>query len=121
MHDTRTWTVDQLAARKLLADLNIEATADLLVCAARHFAEHRQDLSSWAAERAQASMVQRLEDVSRQSFGRESDQWAQGYCYAEQKILTMSPEELLNLGPDQQRSKGQILRSMIRQARANPS
>jgi hypothetical protein len=121
MPSVKSWAVDELAASKLLAELNIEPTEEQRSCVARHFAQHRRDLSRWVAEQAQSKMIERLEAISGQSFGRESDQWAQGYCYAEQKILTMSPEELLDLEADQARSKGQILRSMIRQARANPS
>jgi len=66
-------------------------------------------------------MVEVREVICAQSCGLECELWGAGFCYGERKSLTISPEELLSLEVDQVRSKGQILRSMIRQARANPS
>lgn len=121
MDDASLWTVDRLAAGQLLVELKLEATDALLERVARHFARHRQDLMRWAAERVQANMVQALEDASRQSFARASDDWAQGFSSAEQRLLVMTPEELLGMMAERGRTKGQYLRSMIRQARGQSS
>jgi hypothetical protein len=117
MDQTSLWTVDKLAATKLLAALGLDITDEQIDRVARHFAQHRQDLTSWAAERAQSSIVRTLETASPDMFVRESDQWASGFRFAEQLVMTANPQELLDLGPERPLSKGRILRSMVRQAR----
>ena len=117
MEHTSVWTVDTLAANTLLAELGLEVTDDWINRIARHFAQHRQSMTSWAAERAQSTIVRSLETVSPDMFMRESDQWASGFRFAEQLVMTANPQELLNLGPERTLSKGQILRSMVRQSR----
>lgn len=42
------WTVDQLAANKLLAALDLEATPDRMALATQHIARHRHDQIGWA-------------------------------------------------------------------------
>jgi hypothetical protein len=111
------WTVDQLAASNLLAALNVEATTERLELATRHIARHRQDQIGWAAERMHMRLIDMLEKISTQSFARESEEFTHGFRYAEQHIMTLNPQELLEIAPERPRTQGQILRAMVRQAR----
>jgi hypothetical protein len=111
------WSVDELAANRMLADLGIELTDERRRAVARHFARHRQDVARWAAERAHASMVARLESVTTDRFARARDEWASGFRAAEHELLTMAPADLIDLAGGQPRSKGQILRALVRNAR----
>jgi len=117
MGDSNVWDVDRLAASNLLAELKLDAGEAKLEAAAKHFARHRLNSNSAAAERAHSSIVQRLESASTEQFGHTSDEWQEGFIYAEQQVLTMTAEELLDLSPEQERSKGQRVRDMMREAR----
>lgn len=117
MGDSSAWSMDRLAAQNLLARLNVEATPGNLELAAEHFARHRDNAIGWAAERAHSRVVRELESVGTMHFGDRCEEWAEGFRFAEHRVATMMPEELLDLVPHRTRSKGQILRSMVRQAR----
>lgn len=118
MVDSSAWTVDRLAANTLLTKLKLEATADMVDLAAQHFAEHRRNSIGWAAERAHSAIVRKLESPPPSHLDRENEHWMDGFRYAEQQILTTSPEDLLELAPEKARSKGQVLRALVRQARS---
>lgn len=117
MDNATQWSVDRLAAGKLALQLKLEASDALIEAIARHFAAHRRSMIEWAAERVQDNMVRALEEASTDSFIHRSEDWARGFQHAEELVIGTSPRELLELEPDQARSKGQILRSMVRQAR----
>lgn len=118
MSDSTAWSMDRLAAQNLLARLNVETTAGNLELAAEHFARHRDDAIGWAAERAHARMVKALEAAGPMHFSNRSEDWAEGFRFAEHQVATILPEELLDLGPARIRSKGQVLRALVRQARS---
>jgi hypothetical protein len=118
MGDSTSWSMDQLAARNLLASLKVETSAGNVELAAEHFARHRQSSISWAAERVHSSTVRNLEAACGEYLVRQSVDWADGFRFAEQEVATMRPEELLELGPDRTRTKGQVLRALVRQARS---
>ena len=115
--DTTHWTVDQLAACNLLAALGVEATPEQLALTTSHISRHRQDQIGWAAERVHSRLVDMLEKVSTESFVHESEDFTQGFRYAEQQILTLDPRQLLELASERPRPQAQILRAMVRQAR----
>ena len=117
MDDSGIWNVDLTAARGLLAALNLEATDDALKTAAGHFSAHRRSSYTWAADRVHSKTVDNLETVSRQEFAHRDGQWTDGFRFAEQCVLELMPEELLELGEERTQSKGQILRSMVRKAK----
>lgn len=117
MSESTSWSMDRLAAHNLLASLKVEATDDILEMAARHFARHRENAIEWAAERTHSSVVRKLEAGSAVYFDRRNGDWSDGYRFAEQQVSTMMPKELLDLGPDRTRTKGQVLRALVRQAR----
>lgn len=117
MADSDTiWSVDRLAANGLLAALDLEVTAESLAMVAAHFSMHRIAAHEWAAERAQEVTVRKLETVSQSSFERRSDDWANGFRAAEAQVLSITCEELLGR-PGRSRSAGQILRSLVSQAK----
>lgn len=117
MSDSTAWSMDQLAAHALLTRLNVEATAGNLELAAEHFARHRDNAIGWAAERAHSRIVRELEATGPMYFNDRNEEWAEGFRFAEHRVATMMPEELLELAPAKVRSKGQLLRTMVRQAR----
>jgi hypothetical protein len=117
MDNAISWAVDELAASTLFAALGLDPTEERLAIVAGHFARHRENVASWAAERAQANIAQTLEDASRDIFARESEDWTSGFRNAEQTIVTMSAEELLAVERTAPLSKGRILRTMMKQAR----
>jgi hypothetical protein len=111
------WSVDRLAAGNLLAQLKLDASDDLIDLVTRHFSEHRRNMVEWAAERVHDNVVRALEDASTGSFSYRSEDWVRGFQHAEALVLGMPPRELLQLEADNVRSKGQILRTMVRQSR----
>jgi len=122
MNDSDIWTVDRLAAQNLLADLKmadlkLETTTGILEQLADHFARHRQSAHGWAAGQAHSTAIRMLETASMEYSARKSEEWRSGYRCAEEQLFTTTPEELLDLGPERTRSKGQILRTLVRRAK----
>ncbi len=117
METATHWSVDRLAASNLLAQLQMDATEELIDQVARHFAEHRRSLVDWVAERTHSAIYEAMEAAAADLFADHSEEWVRGFNQAEQIIITTHPRNLLDMDPGRPRSKGQILRSMIRQAR----
>jgi len=111
------WGIDRLAAGNLVAQLKLEATEDLIDLVTRHFSEHRRNLVGWAAERTQSAIIERMEEAATSLFAHHDENWARGFSQAEEVVFTTEPRALLELDPSPPRSQGQILRSMVRQAR----
>ncbi|MEZ5656746.1 MAG: hypothetical protein R3E04_12850 [Sphingobium sp.] len=121
MDDSHIWSVDRVAASNLLASLGIEHHDEQIATVATHFAQHRANAHEWAADRAQSNILEQLSSVAEDSFQSRDEKWIDGYLCAEQSVITMGLDELLGTMPDKAPSKGQVLRSMLRQARARPS
>jgi len=117
MSESKYLAVDRLAASNLLTRIGVEPTPQLLATVADQMAAHRAGAIDWAAERAHAHIVQRLEARSLDLLGHHNEDWASGFRYAEQIVWAMSAHELLGEVPAKTLSKGQVLRSMLRQAR----
>lgn len=117
MDNATHWSVDRLAASNLLAQLKLEATDDLVDLVTRHFAEHRRNLVSWAAERTQSVIIERMEAAATSLFTHHDEDWIRGFSQAEEVVFTIDPKAMLDLAPSPPRSQGQILRSMVRSAR----
>ena len=118
MNDITVWASDQLAANNLTAELGVELTESQLGAAAEHFARHRLDAYEWMAERVHSAILERLEKVSVASRKeRRIEGWADGFNRAEETVVTMALEEIIGLAGRPPRSKGQVLRTMIRRAR----
>lgn len=118
MGNGKSWSADQLAARNLFTSLNIKASVQDIENAAEHFARHRQSFLIWAAQRAHSYIVKKLEAASLTYFPHRASDWTDGFRFAEQQIASMMPQELLDLGPIQTTSKGQLLRQLLREARS---
>lgn len=118
MSDSRIWSVDRIAANNLFADLGIKADDRQLASAAEHFARHRGDAQDWAAERVHVNIMENLAAATGDLSQDRDDAWMDGYLYAEQSVITLSQEELLGMMPEHRPTKGQVLRSMLRHARA---
>ena len=117
MDDSNAWNVDRLAANNLLAELKLEATDERIDSVVSHFARHRQAAYAWAAERVHAGMIARLETASMENFASQSEEWGNGFRFAEHEINMLTPTELLESQNEQVPSAGQLMRSLIRQAR----
>jgi hypothetical protein len=117
MSDSNIWSVDRLAAKNLLANLKLENATEITELVTEHFARHRRYSMGWAAERAHAFFSRKLQATPPSYIARDNEEWMDGFRFAEQQILTTVPEEMLELGPTQTRTKGQILRGLVRQAR----
>jgi len=117
MAESQIWSVDRIAAANLMNDLGVDATADRIEQVARHFARQRRAACQWAAERVHGTILEGLERESLGLLLDHDDQWADGFHRAEQMVMTMIPEELLGAEPRPERTKGQFLRTMVRNAR----
>lgn len=117
MSESRCWEVDRIAARRLLDRLKINATSAVVEEVAVEFAEHRKDVEQWVAGRVQSKFVKLLEARSMQDFAQMGDDWANGFRAAEELVATLSETEMLDQPIGKARSKGQVLRSMVRVAR----
>jgi hypothetical protein len=121
MSDERVWSVDLIAANNLAKELGLDADDAQLQIFAAHFARHRFDGYEWAAQRTRSAMLARLESALMEGQGVRSDAWYSGFVAAEEVALTVSDEELLGLSDHHVRTQGQVLRAMVRQAKAQAS
>lgn len=117
MDEAACLEIDRIAAHKLLIGLGLTAAPDLVARAAIHMAEHRLGATRWVVERTHANILTMLEARSTDYLAYKSEDWAEGYQFAEMQVATMTPDILADLAPERPRSKGQILRQMLRQAR----
>ncbi|WP_341713640.1 hypothetical protein [Erythrobacter sp.] len=117
MGESQCWEVDRLAARTLLDRLKIEATPATVEQLEIGLAEHRRNSEVWVAGRVQSRCVKELEDRSMQDFTRMDDNWRNGFMAAEEIVATLSIDALLDQPRGEARSKGEVLRSMVRDAR----
>jgi hypothetical protein len=117
MGESGCWEVDRLAAKRLLDRLKIEATPAIVEEVGAEFAEHRRTSEVWVAGRVQSRVIRELEARSMQDFCRMDDNWRNGFMAAENVVATLSMDELLDQPRGAARSKGQVLRGMVRDAR----
>lgn len=115
--DAITWSMDELAAANMLGELGIDPTTENLARAAAHFARHRRYVAGWAAQRVHADMVSRLEQAAMSHDARPQEAWREGFRFAQHQLMTAHPSQSLD-EPDPAPSKGQILRGLLRRARA---
>jgi len=118
MTESYIWSVDSIAAGNLLLSLGLKLCPEQELMIAEHFARHRRDAHEWAAERARDRIVSKLETASLELGPRSSDDWSQGFQRAEQTVLTMTPDDLVGAEVGKARSKGQVLRALVRRAKA---
>lgn len=117
MIESQVWSVDRVAAADLLGSLGVDATPEALEAAAIRLARHRICAQDWAVKRAQSRVVAALESASARHFDRRSNDWIDGFRRAEEIVIVMAAGELVPSLAPQARSKGQVLRSLVRQAR----
>ncbi len=117
MSDSDVWSVDSVAANSLNARLGGGFSDEQVEAIARHFARHRRMACEWATERAYGTILQMLEKASLELLFDKSEEWGNGFQRAEQLVMELTPEDLLGIVPGSERTKGQFLRAMVRQAR----
>lgn len=117
MSESDIWSIDRIAANNLGLSLGLTFKPEQIECIADHFALHRLRAAQWAAERTHSNIVHELEQESMRLAQQHDEQWTQGYMRAEQVVMTMPAGELLGIDRREPKSKGQILRAMVRQAK----
>lgn len=117
MSNDGVWEVDRVAAADLLAALGAAPEPEWGVIVAQALARHRRQSYDWASQRARQSALQILEKEAAETFQRHNGEWVDGFRHAEKCLVTTTPWALLGLPADQPRSKGQILRSLVRSAK----
>ncbi|MET3763140.1 hypothetical protein [Sphingomonas sp. UYEF23] len=116
MNKSSVWIVDQLAAARVIRELNLSVTESGINRLAELLADHRLDAMDLAISRTQLTISNAIRDL----LGRnrhKSGEWSDGCRSAEMAILTDTLDAIQIMRPKQTRSKGQVLRSLMRQAR----
>lgn len=116
-NDSKPWSVDRLAADNLAVNLGVKFGDGDLSLIAEHFARHRLEAYEWAAERVRSSLIAKLESASHELFQQRRAEWIDGFIFAEQLLLAIEPNELTGIPAGQARTKGQVLRTMVRRAK----
>jgi len=111
------WEVDRLATADLLASLKTVTEAEWPNVIARAFAKARVKNYEWAAQRVRDSVIDLLEAEAVEEFQRKEMSWTDGFMHAEGCIAAQTASDLLDVSTDLSKSKGQVLRSLIRSAR----
>lgn len=117
MSDPSVWEVDRIAAAELLTAIKDAREEDIPAIAAAAFSRHRLHSYEWAAQRVHRGAIDALEDASARELVRRDAIWADGFRFAEQCLCGCTPSELLGDIARPLKSKGQILRTLIRSAR----
>lgn len=115
--ESEIWEVDRVAAAELAAALRAAGPDDWAGLLAQAFSKSRRQNCEWAARRVHESVIGLLESEAVEQFSHRDQRWTDGFRYAEERLSTQSPLGLLAIAASPSRSKGQILRGMIRSAR----
>lgn len=117
MSESDIWSVDRIAASNLVVNLGMAFKPEQIERIANHFALHRQNSAKWVAERVHSNIVKALEEEAIRLSQRHGDEWSQGYMRAEQVMMTLPINAMMDIERHEPKSKGQILRAMVRQAK----
>ncbi|WP_298198794.1 hypothetical protein [Novosphingobium sp.] len=112
------WDIDRIAAADLLNLLRGAREEEWLGLATEALSRHRRQANEWAAKRVHRAAIDALEAGSSREFHRHDAIWADGFRAAEQCLCQSTPAQLLGMGPPEPVSQGQVLRGLIRAARA---
>lgn len=112
------WDIDRIAAADLLNLLRGAREEEWLGLATEALSRHRRQANEWAAKRVHRAAIEALEAGSSRSFHRHDAIWADGFRAAEQCLCQSTPAELLGAGSPEPVSQGQMLRALIRAAKA---
>ncbi|MGY2734776.1 hypothetical protein [Sphingomonas sp. UYP23] len=116
MTESSVWMVDQLTAAKVVRELDLNVTESQMRHLAELLAEHRINTLDLGVSRVQSKISDAIQDVLSRHRHMTSD-WSDGCRFAEAAIYTATLDAIREMKPKQQRSKGQVLRSFLRQAR----
>lgn len=114
MDETGVWDVDRLAAAELLAALHAVNHVEWANLIATAFARSRQQNVRWAARRVHDAAIKSLEHAAVEQFGHRDAIWNEGFRFAENRLSTQAPADLLGVTTVPSKSRGQVLRSLIR-------
>lgn len=117
MQKAGVWDVDRILAAQILTELGLERTDERVEIVARNAAQHRMSTATWAAERAHQTTLQAMAERMQSEHAMRRSEWYDGFREAEASVVVLSVSELLDAEVAPVRSRGAILRSMIRQAR----
>ena len=101
MGDISIWTVDHLAASNLVAESGLQLSPEQTDLMSVHFARHRLDAYDWAVEKIRSQLIRVMEAESMRLGEKTShgwrDDWAEGFRRAEQVVMTMTNDEMLDI------------------------
>jgi hypothetical protein len=117
MEEGRHWDMDRLAAGQLAAALGLPEEGREAM--AQAFARHRESAMEWAASRVRDRIGQGLESAMLEQVARRNEDWAEGVAWAQMQVAGMGTGELLGRVPGRPRTRGQVLRSLVRAARSD--
>ena len=117
MTEKSVWMVDQLAAAKVVRELDLGITAEQTERLAALLAEHRVDTLDLGVTRIQSVISQAVRDVLLRNQHRDAA-WCDGCRSAESAIFAATFSVVNEMRPRQNRTTGQVLRSLVRQARS---
>jgi len=111
------WETDQLAARKLLANLRLDPDDANLQIAAEAFSLQRELICEWNSKIVGRDAVEALETESIRSFQDRAEIWNDGFRSAQQCLRKHFAQQIFKTNAVKILTKGQILRNMIRNAK----
>lgn len=117
MDVTGVWEVDRLAAADLLTSLQAVPQCEWPDAIAKAFAKARLENYQWAAQRVRETVIDILETEAVEEFQRKEMVWTDGFRHAEECLVAQTPTELLRVYSGSSKSRGQVLRSLVRTAR----
>ena len=117
MTEKSVWMVDQLAAAKVVRELDLGITAEQTERLAALLAEHRVDTLDLGVTRIQSVISQAVRDVLLRNQHRDAA-WCDGCRSAESAIFAATFSVVNEMRPRQNRTTGHVLRSLVRQARS---
>lgn len=111
--------VDEVAAHNLLLALGLEASEDRIAEAAAHMRAHRTSAEHLLLDKARDDLFTHLESAFRR-FRTHDDHWNAGYAAAETEAVNWFAARPYVDAVPPARTKGDILRAMIRHQKAGP-
>lgn len=117
MAESHVGHIDQIAAALLVRDIGLVLDGEQMGELERHLAKHRTSTLDLAVSRIQARISDAILRLVGEAQAYRSGDWSNGCRSAEAAVLAITSDVLYEIRPREARSKGQILRAMLRQAR----
>lgn len=111
------WAVDQVAAANMSFALGMTPDSAGAALIAQHFAEHRRTAAALAVRWMRRKIIDQIQRLTDDPGQHRNVDWSMGCLAACGIVERIATAQLDEVTPPAGRSKGQIVRSMIRRAR----